>query len=180
MASAAAAPVFLIGGWTAGAARQPDGFDSVTDTISALAAHGATDRWVMTAGLAGLGACHLVTALGLRLAAWPGRVVLGVGGVATMLVAAFPQPEGGSSTAHFWAAATGFTTLAVWPALAWRNRAGLATAAGLLGPVGWFAVELFSEGDVIGLSERVVAGSQALTPLATVVLLRRLTAARAG
>ncbi|MDP9240229.1 MAG: DUF998 domain-containing protein [Actinomycetota bacterium] len=177
--SAAAAPVFLIGGWTVGAALQPAGYDPVTDTISALAAHGATDRWVMTTGLAGLGACHFVTALGLRPAGRPGRVALGVGGVATMLVAAFPQPDMGASTAHFWAATTGFVTLAVWPVLAWRNRMGLVTSIALLGTVGWFAVELFGKGDLIGLSERFVAGSQALCPLVAVVVLRRLQA-RAG
>ncbi|MDQ3154878.1 MAG: DUF998 domain-containing protein, partial [Actinomycetota bacterium] len=80
--SAAAAPVLLIGGWTLAATRQPAGFDSAVDTISALAAYGAADRWIMTAGLAGLGACHVVTALGLRSAALPGRLVLATGGVA--------------------------------------------------------------------------------------------------
>ena len=66
LASAGAAPVLLVGGWTLADALQPPGYDPVRDTISALAALGATDRWVMTSALAGLGACHVVTALGLR------------------------------------------------------------------------------------------------------------------
>jgi hypothetical membrane protein len=180
MLSAASAPVLLIGGWTLAASRQPGGFDSVTDTISALAARGATDRWIMTTGLAGLGVCHVVTALGLRPAALPARLTLGVGGAATILVAAFPQPADGSSTAHFWAAATGFVTLSLWPALAWWGTpsplppvAGVVTAAGLLAIVAWFAVELSGKGGLIGLSERCLAGSQALCPLVTVWLLRR-------
>ena len=180
--SAACAPVFLIGGWTLAAARQPGGFNPVTDTISALAARGAADRWVMTAGLAGLGGCHIATALGLRPAALAGRVALAAGGVATLLVAAFPQPARGSSTAHVWAAATGFVTLALWPAFAARYErrwlwprpvAGLATAILLLAIVIWFAVEFIGKGGLIGLSERFAAGSQAFCPLAVVLLVRR-------
>src|SRR5262245_28691786 len=98
--SAGLAPVFLIGGWTLAARLQPRGYNSLRDTISALAGLGATDRWVMTAGLAGLGICHLVTSLGLRPAASTGRVALAVGGVATILVAAFPLPRIGTSEAH--------------------------------------------------------------------------------
>ncbi|MCM0678401.1 DUF998 domain-containing protein, partial [Micromonospora phytophila] len=117
--SAAAAPVFLIGGWTLGAARQPDGFDQVGGTISALAAVGAADRWIMTLGLVGLGLCHCVTAAGLRPAATGGRVLLALGGVATLAVAAFPLPAGaGGSTPHGLAAAVAFGALALWPALA--------------------------------------------------------------
>ncbi len=184
--SASAAPTLLIGGWTLAAGRQPAGFDSVRDTISALAAHGATDRWLMTSALAGLGICHVVTALGLRPAALPGRLVLATGGLGTIAVALFPQPEGGSSPAHIWAATVGFVALATWPALAWRRdrpmpigltpAVALAASTILLGVLGWFATELYGGGDLIGLSERVVAGSQALWPLAVVLTARRVGA----
>ena len=179
--SSAAAPVLLIGGWTLAASRQPS-FDSVAETISALAARGATDRWVMTSALAGLGVCHLVTAAGLRPARRAGRAVLGVGGVATVLVAAFPLPVDGSSTAHTVAASTAFVALAVWPAVAWhresavtllRRRAALTGAAGLLGLVGWFGASL--GGDQVGLAERAAAGAQALWPLAVVLSARRVS-----
>src|SRR3712207_703029 len=113
--SSAAAPVVLIGGWTVAARRQPDGYDGTVETISALAAHGAADRWVMTAALLVVGACHVVTASGLSAAAVAGRVVLGLGGVATMLVAAFPLPESGPAPAHAAAAGTALVALAVWP-----------------------------------------------------------------
>jgi uncharacterized protein DUF998 len=63
--SSGLAPVALIGGWTWAAALQGPGYDSLRDTISALAARDATDRGVMTAGLAVLGLCHLATAAGL-------------------------------------------------------------------------------------------------------------------
>lgn len=177
--SSTAAPVLLIGGWTLAAARQPQ-FDSVAETISALAARGATDRWVMTGALVGLGVCHLVTAAGLRPARPAGRVALGVGGVATVLVAIFPLPVEGSSTAHGVVAGAAFLALAAWPALAWqhesaavllRPRAALLGAAGLLGFVGWFAASLGS--DQVGLAERAAAGAQALWPAAVVLSTRR-------
>lgn len=175
--SATAAPVLLIGGWTLAAARQHGGFDPVADTISALAARGADDRWVMTTALAGLGVCHVVTALALRPARPPGRLVLGVGGVATVLVAVFPLPSGdGSSQAHSTVAGIAFVCLGLWPLAAWRGAApGLlrrtpSVVAGLvlLGLVGWFFVELTSDTARVGLAERLAAGAQALWPLAVV------------
>lgn len=180
LVSSAAAPVLLIGGWTVGAARQQDGFDPVVETISALAAYGADDRWVMTTALAGLGLCHLTTAAALRGAAPAGRAILAGGGVATVLVAVFPLPaDDGSSIAHTAVAGTAFLALAVWPALAGRRgdstvpgplrpAVSVAAAAVLLGLVGWFGAELTSDSDRVGLSERVAAGAQSLWPLVAV------------
>lgn len=172
MVSAAAAPVVLIGGWTVAQWRQPPGYDAVTDTISALAAPSAADRWVMSAALVGLGACHLVTALGLRCAATTGRLLLAAGGVATVLVAAFPLPSTGGSTAHTLAAAVAFLALAGWPALAApRSRLAWTGTAVLLAFVAWFTSEL-SGGTVVGLTERLAAGAEAFAPLAAVLLAR--------
>ncbi|WP_432954319.1 DUF998 domain-containing protein [Micromonospora haikouensis] len=193
--SAGAAPAFLVGGWLLGAARQPGGFDQVSGTISALAAVGAADRWIMTLGLVGLGLCHCVTAAGLRPLAVGGRALLALGGVATLAVAAFPLPADGGSAPHGLAAAVAFGALALWPVLApagdgpragrpgrdavgvaggdrpapdgyARGRAAWAAlAVGLLVPVAWFAVELATGGDRVGLAERVAAGAEALCPL---------------
>ena len=181
--SSAAAPVLLIGGWTVAAARQRVGFDPVTETISALASVDADDRWIMTSALAGVGACHLVTALGLREAAVTGRWVLAAGGVATVLVAAFPLPaDHGSSVAHTVVAGFSFGALGLWPALsarratsaaALRRPVASAAAVALLGLVGWFVVELTGDG-AVGLAERAAAGAQALWPLAAVLSTRRL------
>jgi hypothetical membrane protein len=180
VAAAAAAPVLLIGGWAVAEAQQPPGYDPIRDTISALAAHGAADRWVMTAALAGLGACYVVTALGLRPARRPGRVVLAGGGCATLLVAAFPQPAHGNSVAHTIAAAVAFTSLGAWPVFAARpwpraplltGAASAAATAVLLGLVVWFAAEI--HGGQRGLAERAAAGAQALWPLAVVLTTRR-------
>ena len=180
--SAAAAPVLLIGGWTLAAARQGGGFDPAVETISALAALDAKDRWLMTAALAGLGCCHVVTAAALRPAAPAGRVLLAAGGVGTVLVAAYPLPVGdGDSTPHTAAAALAFGALAAWPALA-RRRTGPpvlrpavagAAAGTLLGLVGWFVTELVRDGDAVGFTERLAAGAQAVWPLVTVLSARR-------
>ena len=166
--------MFLIGGWTLAASRQPPGYDPVVGTISALAARGAADRWVMTSALAALGLCHAVTALGLRPAAPRGRFVLAAGGIATMLVAAFPQPDTGASAGHAVAAGVAFSALAVWPALSSRQAAhtpvglrpavALTATAVLAGLAVYFTLQLHG-GTRVGLAERVLAGAQALWPL---------------
>jgi hypothetical membrane protein len=181
--SASLAPVFLIGGWTLAAALQPAGYSAVGDTISALAGLGARARWVMTAGLVGLGVCHVVTSLALRPAAGIGRLVLAVGGIATVMVAAFPLPDAGTSQAHRWAAGMGFVTLAAWPLFAWRRGdtvplglspgVSVLAATVLFGLLAWFAAELSGDSTRVGLAERFVAGAQSLWPVAVVLHLRR-------
>jgi len=122
--------------------------------------------------------CHVVTALGLRPVAVSARVLLATGGMATVVLAAFPQPVTGSSRAHVAAAAVAFPALSLWPALAWRRGAnpglavGPAAALGLLVLLGWFGFEYFADGPRIGLSERLLAGAQALCPLTTTLLAR--------
>ncbi len=167
--SAALAPVALVGGWTVAGRLQPDSYDPVRDTISALAARDAAVPGVMTAGLLVLGGCHLVTAAGLTEAERAGRLVLAAGGIATVLVAVFPQPSPG----HVPAATAAFVALAAWPALTsvpGRRRA-VAAAVTLTGLLAWLALEVRG-GDLLGLSERVVAGAQALWPLAAVAAAR--------
>jgi hypothetical membrane protein len=176
--SSALAPILLIGGWTVAAARQKPGFSSVRDTISALAGYGATDRWLMTAALYGVGACHLVTALGLREAALGGRLVLALGGAATLAVAAFPLSAEGESRPHTVSAYAAFTALALWPALSWhigaaafglRPPVALAAAGILVALAVWLAVALDADPAHAGLAERVAAGAQALWPLVVVL-----------
>ncbi len=162
------APIALVGGWTWGARVQPAAYDPVRDTISALAAHGATQRWIMTTGLAVLGLCHLLTAAGLTEAGRPARGLLAVGGLATVGVAVFAQPSAG----HVPAATVGFVALALWPAaprLPWR-RSARAGAAIMLGLLGWLEVQL-QGGGLVGVSERLAAGAEAVFPLIVVVAL---------
>jgi len=181
------APVLLVGGWTGASDLRPDAYDAVQRTISELAALGAPHRWLMTGALVGVGVCHVATATAMRAAALPGRLLLTLGGLATVLVAANPLPAGGgSSSAHTAAATAAFIALACWPALAWRRgprtpgaiRVGpsMAAAAVLLAAVLWFAVELSAGTGRVGLAERWAAGLQSLWPLAAVLVLRRSNA----
>jgi hypothetical membrane protein len=180
VASAGAAPVLLVGGWTVAQARQGPRYDPVRDTISALAALGAKDRFIMTSALAGLGACHLITAAGLRPVRRRGRLVLATGGVATVLVASFPQPVHGNSVAHTVVASVAFVALGAWPVMAAQRHspaplvrwgASVVASCVLLGLVAWFAAE--NHGDQRGLAERAAAAAQALWPLAVVLTTRR-------
>lgn len=188
LASSAAAPLLLIGGWTVAAVVQPVPFDAVVRTISDLAARDAAHRWLMTMALVGVGICHLVTSCALGCAAVAGRLVLALGGLATILVAAFPLPGGsGSTSAHTVAAAVAFVSLALWPAFAWvrppasgpmvsvllRPKPSVAAAGVLLLLLAWFFVEQLGGGTMVGLSERAAAGAQAVWPLAVVLSARR-------
>jgi hypothetical membrane protein len=170
LVSAAAAPVALIGGWTLAQTRQSAGFDPVTDTISALAARGADEPWIMTVGLFVLGACHVVTAAGLAEAALPGRILLALGGAATIVVAASPQP----AVAHIPAAAVSFGALALWPAFSALpdRRTGIVVTGVMLILLAWLGFEL-RDGNLLGLSERLLAGFQAVWPLVVVLVIVR-------
>jgi hypothetical membrane protein len=173
LASSAAAPILLAGGWTVAAAFQPGRFDPTVSSISSLAAVGATDRWVMTVAVALVGACHLVTAAALAGYAAPaGRALLAAGGAATGLVAAFPLGRG-SHTPHELAAGFAFLALAAWPALSGRGLRQVVAALVLLALVGWFFAELAGDGTHIGLAERVAALAQSTWPFVTVLFIRR-------
>src|SRR5579863_7010258 len=119
--SAVAAPILLIGGFTAAASLQP-GYDPVSETVSALAARGATDRWVMTLTFLVVGVCYLVTALALRPAGRAGRLILFGGAAAGMLVAANPETATNAyPVQHILWSSIGLAGLITWPAGAWRR-----------------------------------------------------------
>lgn len=178
-----AAPVLLVGGWTLAASLQPQ-FDPVSGTVSALAAVGASDRWVMTGTFVVVGACYLLTALALRPAGTAGRLVLVIGAVAGMLVAANPERAGDVYPwGHIIWATIGLAGVTFWPAGAWRRGGavpwGLRPAvaavavAVLFALVIWFAVELITGSGQVGLAERAAGTAQALWPLAVVLSCRR-------
>ncbi|MEV0008222.1 DUF998 domain-containing protein [Streptomyces sp. NPDC051840] len=196
--SSISAPVLLVGGWSVSAELQGPGYDPASSTISILAADGARGYWVMTSALLALGACHAITACGLRPAAVQGRVALAGGGLAAMLLALFPAPSSGGSFSHGVVVAIGFSLLAVWPVLAVRRGRGPAvregdggpgaaiplaadpvpwglrpvpsvTAAALMWLGGaWFLLALFVLGTA-GAAERVITFAQSFWPLVVVV-----------
>ena len=172
------APVLLVGGWTVATRMQPPSFDPVADTVSALAAVGAADRWVMTLTFLVVGICDIVTAAALRPAGACGRLMLAAASAAGMAVALSPQHLGGSVSHAIWAS-IGFGGLAVWPAGAWRRGPSVpwgvrpavcaVAVAVLVTLTGWFGAELITGAGQAGLAERIAGAAQALWPL-TVVL----------
>src|ERR1700746_3734704 len=84
----------MVGGWSVGARVHPRPVSPVAEPVSALAAVGAADRWVMSLTFVVVGACFFVTALALRPAGAPGRLLLMAGAVAGMLVAVNPEHPG--------------------------------------------------------------------------------------
>ena len=168
VAAAATAPVALIGGGEWAAAVQPDGYSRARDSISALAAQGASDRWIMTTALSLVGISYLLTAIGLTGARTSGRWLLALGGAATVLVAASPQPH----PLHVPAAGIAFVALALWPVASrlptgWTAAAVSAVTVVLLI---WFAMQL--GGPWLGTTERAVAWTEACWPVVCVLVIR--------
>ncbi|MEP6630438.1 MAG: DUF998 domain-containing protein [Lapillicoccus sp.] len=176
--SAVVAPVALTGGWLwAGGSTR--GYDPVRQTISDLAAADAPSRWVMTVALVLTGLAHIVTAVGMRPADITGRVLLGVGGVATLLVAWIPNSVAGRNVVgHMIVAYLAFATLSVWPAVIAVNRPDAPTVlrrrfgqvvAVVLGVLVLLTIaDIVTGGATLGLRERLLATAQALAPLAVV------------
>jgi hypothetical protein len=130
----------------------------------------------MSTALVALGVCYVLTGLGFDLASPSARVLLVGGGVATMMVAAFPQPVKGNSVVHSIAAAVAFLALATWPACAVRRASNLplmsvvaavSAVAVMCGLLLWFTLEL--HGSQRGVAERAAALSEALWPLVVLV-----------
>jgi hypothetical membrane protein len=178
--SSAAAPVLLVAGSTIATHLQPRSFNPVADTVSALAATGAAHRWVMTLTFLAVGTCDVITGLALRPASAPGRLILVVGAVAGMLVAANPERAAGSGTLpHMIWAAAGFAAVVAWPAGAWRRGPSVpwglrpavcaAAVAVLLALLAWFVAELITGAGQAGLAERIFGVAQAAWPLAVVL-----------
>jgi hypothetical protein len=173
----------MVAGWTAAAGLQPHPVDPVSETVSALAAVGATDRWVMTLTFVLVGACDVITALALRPAGAPGRLILMAGAVAGMLIAVNPEYPGTRfPVPHMVCAAAGGAGVVAWPAGAWRRGPSVpwglrpavsaAAVAVLLALAAWFGVELISGGGQAGLAERIFGAAQALWPLLVVASCR--------
>lgn len=181
LVSSAGAVVALVGGWAAAGAVQRPGYDPVRMTISTLARHGADHRWVMTAGLYAIGACHLVTAAGLRgLRRWS-RGLLALAGAAGLGLGAFAQPDHGSTNGHLAFAVLGLVTLAVWPLTVWSRTADRfplrprdAVLSGVLSALLLAWLVLAMSGGTLGLAERAVTFQQELWPMLVVLALRHV------
>ncbi len=90
--SAGLSPVLLTGGWLVGDAFQPASYSPIHKTVSVLASHAGTDRWIMTSALFLVGGCNFVTAAGLTGVRLPARILLLVAGLSSIGIAASPEP----------------------------------------------------------------------------------------
>ena len=80
--SAGLAPSLLTGAYLTAGILRPASYSPVRATISAMAGQAGTDRWVMTGGIFLVGACYLVTAVGLTGVRASARALLAVAGIA--------------------------------------------------------------------------------------------------
>ncbi|MEO9151629.1 MAG: DUF998 domain-containing protein [Lapillicoccus sp.] len=175
LVSAFVAPVAYIGGWMyAGAVTTM--YDPVRSSVSDLAAGDAPHRWIMTAALVVAGLAYLVTAIGLRPADGAGRTLLGVGGVATLIVAWIPNTHVGHNVVgHMIVTYLAYASLSLWPAVIARNVAGAPlvlrptfgkTAAIVMGILALVTVaDIITGGATLGLRERILTTAQLLVPL---------------
>lgn len=180
IASSVLPPVVLAAGWTIGAYLQSRPYNAVSDTVSALAGIGATDRWVMTLAFALAGACEIVTALALGPARLAGRLILVAGGTAGILVAEFPVHMGhGAPGSHILWATVGLVALAAWPLASahrgpdapWALHFGVSIGVAVLlaALLAWFGLELVTSAGQAGLAERVLGEVQSAWPFVVVM-----------
>jgi hypothetical membrane protein len=179
--AAAMIPVFLTVGYLIAGARQPESYSPVRQSVSVLAGHGGTDRWLMTGALLLIGGLYAVCGLGLRAITPATRVLLLISAAAGIGIAVCPEPAVGSTIQHSVCTAVGELSLAALPLVAgiWglpdRVLSRRASAAGFvlfLGLLGWLVLELV-DGPQLGLAERVASSVQTCWPFVVGVALYR-------
>lgn len=182
-------PVLLTGAWLIADAVQPSSYSPVRQTVSVLAGQAGTERWIMTDALFLIGACYLLTAIGLVSVSRPARLLLAIGGLCSIGIALSPEPATGPSAAHLAWTGIGATAMAIWPAFTGGRRprrplvltAGWAAAATavFLVLLGWVVIET-QGGSALGLAERLCSSAEATWPFVVALALRRSPAAAAG
>jgi hypothetical protein len=171
--SAGLAPVLATGGWLVAEAVQPASYSPIRETVSVLAGHAGTDRWIMTGALFLVGGCQLVTAAGLAGVGVPARIVLAVAGLCSIGIAVSPEPARGSTPQHLAWTSLGAVALAVWPAFVARRappRPLILSSYGravviavFVALLGWLVIETQGGSD-LGLAERVFLSTETCWP----------------
>jgi uncharacterized protein DUF998 len=182
--SAGLAPVLATGGWLIADAVQPASYSPIRKTVSVLAGHAGTDRWIMTGALFLVGGCQLLTAAGLVGVRVPARIVLAVAGLSSIGIAASPEPVRGSTPQHLAWTALGAVAIAVWPAFAARRAPprplilssycrAVVTAVFIV-LLGWLVIETQGGSD-LGLVERLFLSTETCWSFVVAIALRQTT-----
>ena len=183
------APVVLVGGWLIAGALQPASYSPMRQTMSVLAGHSGTDRWVMTAALLLVGGCQMATGAGLTAVRMPARILLILTGLSTLGIAATPEPATGPTWRHLAFAVSCVVTTLVWPLFAARRAPVQSWILGVYGCAAvtvifaglscWLLIAAQEGGSDLGMVERLTSGVQGLFPLVVALALRQ-TAPDAG
>jgi hypothetical protein len=183
------APAVLVGGWLIADALQPASYSPMQQTVSVLAGHSGTDRWVMTTALLLVGGCQIATGAGLTGAHMPARILLILTGLSTLGIATAPEPATGPTLRHLVFAVSCVVTTAVWPMLVARRAPvqpwilsvyGCATVTVIFAGLScWLLIAARNGSGDLGMVERLTSAAQSLFPLAVALALRQ-TAPEAG
>ena len=188
VATALLAPVVLVGGWLMAGALQPASYSPMRQTISVLAGHSGTGRWVMTAALLLVGSCQIATGAGLTAVRMPARMLLMLTGLSTVGIAATPEPATGPTPRHLAFAVSCVVTTAVWPVLVARRGPaqswilsvyGCATVTVIFAGLScWLLIAARGGSGDLGMVERLTSAAQGLFPLVVALALRQNQNAR--
>jgi hypothetical membrane protein len=180
--AAALSEVLLIGGWMMAGALQSASYSPMQQTMSDLAGQTATDPWVMTAALFGVGSCQLATGIGLTRVPAVARILLLLAGLSTIGVAASPEAATGPTLRHLVFAVSCVVATMVWPVFVGRREPNqpqvlsiystVVVTALFAGLSGWLLITT-QGGPDLGLVERLTSSVQGLWPLIVAVALRR-------
>ncbi|MDH6423162.1 DUF998 domain-containing protein [Aurantimicrobium minutum] len=173
-------PIQSVVGWSLSAALWP-GYDPITQTISELASPESPVRYIQSSFFL-LGALiDIVVAWKFTVLAKPARVLIFLGGLATIGLTIFPTPLVGVSEPHRVFATLSFVIFSVWPVFGMRFTREwppivrpLASIVATLAlgaiAIGFLSVWTNPEIHTAGLWERVVTTSQAIYPALVIIL----------
>ena len=152
-------------------------------TMSVLAGHSGTDRWVMTTALLLVGGCQMATGVGLTAVRMPARILLILTGLSTLGIAATPEPVTGPTSRHVVFAVSCVVTTLVWPVLVARRAPvqswilsvyGCATVTAIFAGLScWLLITAQDGGSNLGMVERLTSAVQGLFPLVVALALRQ-------
>jgi len=182
--SACLSTAVATGGWLVAGAVQPTSYSPIRKTVSVMAGHAGTDRWIMTGALFLVGGCQLATAAGLAGVWVPARILLAVAGLSSIGIAASPEPASGSTPQHLAWTSLGAVAIAVWPAFVARRAPprplilssyGCAVVTAVfIALLGWLVIETQGGSD-LGLAERLFLSIETCWPFIVAIALRRTT-----